>query len=112
MRTVEAAELTDLGCNPAMDQSLLPVFQQDWWLGIARGKENYNEARVPKDGVIVGRLPYVIRRTKIGTRWGATPAWSHLGGPILSQSLSEGEKLDVLGRLIAQLPTNVSYGFV
>jgi len=112
VRTAQAPALTDSACNPRLDQSSLPVFQQDWWLGIARGEGNYNEARALKNGVLVGRLAYVIRRTKIGARWGAAPACSHLVGPALSQSLSEGEKLDVLGRLIAQLPTNVSYGFV
>jgi hypothetical protein len=88
------------------------VFQQSWWLEIARGTGSYHEARVFKDGVLVGNLPYVVRRTKIGARWGAAPDWSHLGGPILSQSLTDAEKSEVLRQLIAQLPANISYGFV
>ena len=100
------------GASFAIDQSLLPVFQQDWWLETVRREGNYHDAMVFKDDALVGRLPYVVRRTKVGLRWGAAPGWSHLGGPIVSPSLSEEEKLEVLGRLIAQLPANVSYGFV
>lgn len=95
-----------------IEQSSIPVFQQDWWLDIVRQKRNYREAQVFKGHVLVGRLPYVVRRTKIGMLWGASPDWSHLGGPVLSQSLSEQEKNDVLARLIAQLPAHISYGFV
>lgn len=60
----------------------------------------------------MGSLPYVVRRTKVGTRWGAPPDWAHLGGPVVSQMLTDAEKSEVLARLIAQLPKNVSYGFV
>jgi len=109
---IEPLALSDISRDWGLDQSLLPVFQQDWWLEVVRGEGNYNEARVLKDGVLVGRLPYVIRRTKIGARWGGAPDCSHLGGPALSQSLSEEEKFDVVGQLIAELPAKVSFMFV
>ncbi len=107
-----APPTADAASRSAIDQSWLPVFQQDWWLAIARREGNYHEALVVKDHALVGSLPYVVRRTRIGIWWGAAPAWSHLGGPVVSPTLTKAEKLEVLGRLIAQLPANVSYGFV
>jgi hypothetical protein len=109
---VTAALTKDSALGYIIDQSTLPVFQQNWWLEIARRTGSYHEARVFKNRVLVGSLPYAVRRTKIGLRWGAAPDWSHLGGPVVSQSLSDAEKSDVLGQLIAQLPANISYGFV
>ena len=94
-----------------IDQSTLPVFQQKWWVAATQGS-GCHEARIFKDRTLVGSLPYVVRRTKVGTRWGAPPDWAHLGGPVVSQMLTDAEKSDVLARLIAQLPKNVSYGFV
>jgi len=109
---VPAARTKDSALSCVVDPSMLPVFQQSWWLETVRGTESFREARAFKESVLVGSLPFVIRRTKIGLRWGAPPAWSHLGGPVVSQSLSDAEKSDVLCRLIAQLPANISYGFV
>jgi hypothetical protein len=110
-RAVLATRSREFAAVNGIDQSMLSIFQQSWWLEIARGTEHYREATVLKDGVLVGSLPYVLRRTKLGIRWGACPDWSHIGGPVVCQSLSEEEKSDVLDRLIAQLPANVSFGF-
>jgi hypothetical protein len=110
-KAVLATRSRGLVAVKGIDQSMLSVFQQSWWLEIARGTEHYREARVLEDGVLVGSLPYVLRRTKLGIRWGACPDWSHIGGPVVCQSLSEGEKSDILDRLIGQLPENVSFGF-
>jgi hypothetical protein len=108
---VLATRARDLALTYGIDQTMLPVFQQSWWLEIARGSGRYCEAKVFRDGLLVGMLPYVLRRTKLGIRWGAIPDWSHVGGPIVCQSLSEEEKSDVLNQLIAQLPLNISFGF-
>ncbi len=110
--TKSAPTLATVKLESDIEPASVPVFQQDWWLEIVRQKGNYREAQVFKDHVLIGRLPYVVRRTKIGMLWGASPDWSHLGGPILSQALIEQEKSDVLARLIAQLPAHISYGFV
>jgi hypothetical protein len=94
-----------------IDESLLPVYQQRWWLDIARGDKRYHEARVLEDGIVVGRLPYIIRRSRFGLRWAASPDWSHFGGPVTSPLLSDDEKSCVFSKLIAQLPRSISFGF-
>ena len=67
--------------------------------------------QVLEDGVVVGILPYIVERRKFAIRWGGCPAWSHLGGPVVSQALSDARKADVLRRLIAQLPRNIAFEF-
>jgi hypothetical protein len=108
----DCAETTNpAGEFKAIDQSGLPVFQQDWWVRIARGAARYFEARVLDDGVVVGILPYIVERRKFAIRRGGCPSWSHLGGPVVSQALSDAQKASVLRRLIAQLPRNIAFEF-
>jgi hypothetical protein len=90
----------------------LAVFQQPWWLEIARRGEDYREFQVSQDGAIVGSLGFVLATNHIGNRLGFPPIWAHLGGPVLSPALSPIEKADVLRRLLAQLPRNISFKFV
>jgi hypothetical protein len=90
----------------------LAVFQQPWWLDIAKRGEDYRELQVRQNGVIVGSLGFVVATNHIGNRLGFPPIWAHLGGPVLSPALSRIEKADVLRRLMAQLPRNISFKFV
>jgi hypothetical protein len=90
----------------------LPVFQQPWWFEIAARDEDRREFTVRHEGVVVGRLPFVVVTDRIGNRLGFPPIWSRLGGPTVSQELDRGEKGAVLRRLLAQLPRSISFKFV
>jgi VanZ like family len=90
----------------------LPVFQQRWWVEIARGTAHLNEAQVVEGNIVVGRLPYVVQRNKAGFKCGGLFNWTHMGGPVISQDLSEEAKAEVLRQLLAQLPRNISLHFV
>jgi hypothetical protein len=90
----------------------LPVFQQRWWVEIARGTAHLNEAQVVEGNIVVGRLPYVVQRNKAGLKCGGLFHWTHMGGPVISQDLSGEAKAEVLHQLLAQLPRNVSLHFV
>ena len=81
----------------------LPVFQQRWWVAIARGTAHLNEAQVVEGNIVVGRLPYVVQRNKAGFKCGGLFNWTHLGGPVISQDLSGEAKAEVLHQLLAQL---------
>lgn len=96
----------------SIDQFSLPVFQQDWWVKIARGPTDYDEAKVLEGNVVVGSLPFSFRKNRLGIMWGGDFHWSHLGGPIVSQDLSPKRQAEVLDELIAQLPRGTSYRFV
>jgi hypothetical protein len=90
----------------------LPVFQQPWWLEIARGDSDYREVHVRRDGVSVGHLAFIVVTNKLGNKLGFPPVWSHLGGPVVSQALESEERCQVIHELVAQLPGNMSFRFV
>jgi hypothetical protein len=101
-------------CQPTAGTSPydLAVFQQPWWLEIAKRGEDYREFVVRKCGKIVGSLGFVVATNKAGNRLGFPPIWAHLGGPVLDQSLNHIEKAEALRRLMVQLPRNISFKFV
>jgi hypothetical protein len=93
-------------------QEHLAVFQQPWWLEIAKRGEDYQELQVHKGGVVVGSLGFVLVTNQVGNKLGFPPVWAHLGGPVLDPALGRNTRADVLRRLVAQLPHNVSFKFV
>ena len=90
----------------------LPVFQQRWWVEIARGAAHLNEAQVIEDNIVVGRLPYVVQRNKAGFKCGGLFHWTHMGGPVISRHLPAEAKAATLRQLLSQLPRNVTLNFV
>jgi hypothetical protein len=98
--------------DSGIDQSELPIFSQDWWIDIARGSSDYRELRVLQGDVTIGRLPFVLSRNRIGLVQGHDPHWSHLGGPIVAETLSRTEQARVIQSLLEQLPRSVSFHFV
>ena len=95
-----------------LGQGGLAVFQQSWWLDIAKRGEDYRELRIRQEGMVAGSLGFVVATNQIGNRLGFPPIWAHLGGPVVNQALNRGEKADVFRRLVAQLPRNISFKFV
>ena len=95
-----------------IDQSELPIFSQDWWINIARGSSKFRESKVVRRGVVVGRLPFVLSRSRLGLLRGQDPHWSHLGGPVVDRRLSRTEQAEVIRSLLEQLPRWVSFNFV
>ena len=95
-------------CTPGValgiDQYSLPIFNQDWWIEIARGSSDYRELTVSHGNVVVGSLPVVLSRNRVGLVRAHSPHWSSLGGPILDESLPRAEQTGVLNRLLEQLP--------
>ena len=89
-----------------------PVFQQQWWLQLAKGDADYREMQVRHDGALVGYLPFVVAVNRLGNRLGFPPIWSHLGGPVVNQELEREERATVIRQLIAQLPSKMSFRFV
>ncbi len=95
-----------------IEQADLAVFQQHWWLQIAKGNADYHELHCHKSGVIIGTLAFIIVNNRFGNRLGISPIWSHLGGPVVSQALNSTERTETIRQLIAQLPRNISFKFV
>ncbi len=92
--------------------SALPIFNQNWWIQIARGSSKYRELRVAYRGAVAGRLPVLFSRSRVGLLRGHDPHWSHLGGPVVDEGLSRTEQADVIRSLLEQLPKRVSFTFV
>ena len=97
------------GSDP--NQSHLPIFNQDWWITIARGSSDYRELRVVDGDAVLGKLPYVLSRN-YGFLQAHDPHWSHLGGPILDERLSRKEQAEVVQQLLAKFPRWCSGYFV
>jgi len=95
-------------------RNALPVFLQDWWLAAARAAiaRPYREARVFREGMIVGYLGCTLKRNRIGIRTWEPFDWCRVNEPVLSQSLNEADKTAVLRELLQQLPRDYSYEFV
>lgn len=98
--------------DPERGRFDLSVFHQSWWQDIARKFPGYRELRVVQGERTVGRLPFVLRRNRLGLTFGQDPYWAHLGGPILEEDLSSAEKAKVLRSLLQQLPRRASFSFV
>lgn len=107
MSTIDQVEIAD-----AISQSNLPIFNQDWWINIARGSSNYCELKVVNGIDVLGRLPFVLSRNRLGLVQAHDPHWSHLGGPVIDESLSPAEQAEVLHLLLEQLPRRTSFYFV
>jgi hypothetical protein len=89
----------------AADQLRLSIFQQDWWLKIAKGSARLKEVQVHgTNGAVIGSLTYIVRRKALGISWGGGPHLSHTSGPIVCKNLSDEEKTIVLGQLFKKLP--------
>ena len=100
-------------CQPFadMDQLRSTIFQQNWWLQIARGSASVEEVQVlSQTGVVVGRIQYIVERNVIGIPLGRDPRLTRVGGPIVSDDLSDADKSIVLAQLIEKLP-NISFMF-
>ena len=101
-----------LSQDAAHVRSDLSVFSQDWWLDIARASSDFRELTVVRGNRIVGRLPFVLWRNRLGLSCGQDPYWSHLGGPILEDGLDRAAQADVIRLLLEQLPRWTSFSFV
>jgi hypothetical protein len=94
-----------------LNQSDLPIFNQDWWITIARGSSDYRELRIVDGDAVLGKLPFVLSR-HLGLFRAHDPHWSHLGGPIVDERLSRKEQAEVVQQLLAKFPPWYSGYFV
>jgi hypothetical protein len=94
-----------------IDRLKLAIFQQDWWLTIARGSACLKEVQVhDANGVVVGRLVYIVQYGFLGIPLGSGPHLSRVSGPILGNNLRDEEKAIIINELIRKLP-NISFTF-
>ena len=98
--------------DPRLVRSDLSVFSQDWWLKSARRSSDYREVKVVHRSQVVGRLPFILRKNRLGLASGQDPFWSRLGGPILDESLDHTEQNEVIRSLLEKLPRWASFHFV
>jgi hypothetical protein len=103
-----------LGTNFTIQPNTLSVFEQDWWLEIARRDEaTCHTARVILDGTTVAFLRYDVITDRFCASRSRRSDWSHIYGvPYLAVNLLESQKAPVLRQLIQQLPSNVSFCFI
>ena len=89
------------------------IFHEPWWLEIATGGR-YRIAEVRDHGVVVGRLPYYVKKKMGGVLVGDLPPLTHFLGPALVGCEGKSHKQftyrqDVTRELISQLPKTSSF---
>src|ERR1700751_3923496 len=90
---------------PFENMNWLAIFQQDWWLKIARGSGCLKEVQVHgANRAVIGSLTYAIQRNAIGIPSGGSAPLSRLNAPIVSDALNESEKASAIAQLIDKLP--------
>lgn len=88
-------------CAQAPD---LPVFLQDWYLDAVCGEDQWDVVFARKGGLVVGILPYFIKR-KGPWRYVAMPPLCKMMGPYLLPAFrTPRREMPLLKELIGQLP--------
>lgn len=83
------------------------IFQQPWWLN-ALAPNHWHEAIVEKNGEVIARLPYVVKK-KYGLTILSKPPLTQTSGPWLKPSQAKytnqlSEQKELMQELIEQLP--------
>lgn len=79
------------------------LFHQPWWLSVVtRGRSQ--EAVVTHEGVVVGRMPYFVRRRR-GWLFSEMPPFTRTLGPVISVANGRSRPHPkIVGKLVEQLP--------
>jgi hypothetical protein len=85
------------------------IFHEPWWLEIASGGA-CREASVSSNGMVIGRLPYLLSRKVGGQKVLIMPEMTHVLGPAMAAEIVAGDstrslrQFNITSDLIAQLP--------
>ena len=88
------------------------AYQEDFFYNRAANGLRKFEPRAWRNGRLVGRLPFTVRRQGGLFFSGGAPSWAHIAEPILTSDLSDEDKSNVLRELVLQLPRWASLCFV
>lgn len=97
-----------LSLQPIIDENRLSIFEQQHWVTAACDNKPASTT-VERNGAVIGRILY-SNRSKYGFRLAGNPPWTPYGGIVLSEKLSNTEKLEVARELLKRLP-NRSFTF-
>jgi hypothetical protein len=85
------------------------IFHEPWWMEIVCNGA-YRETTVAVDGVVIGRLPYKIRKQTPGLTVIGMPTMTHVLGPAIDENAGGNKlrrqikNLGITAKLLAQLP--------
>ncbi len=92
-------------CN---NEKSLPLFSQYWWLDAVCGKTNWDVVLVEKGGLVIGSMPYFVKKKLIFTILTLPPFTQTLGPWIRYTSENHttklGKETEVINALVTQLP--------
>ena len=92
--------------------AVLQVPQESFFYNRAANGLRKFEPMAWRNGRLVGRLPFTVRRQRGLFFSGGPPSWAHIAEPILKSDLSDQDKSNVLRELVLQLPRWTSLCFV
>jgi hypothetical protein len=85
------------------DQTSAPVIvPKDWRGAVLAASAQYRQATVLEYGEVLASVPYFVRRSRLGFRWGRNPDWSiptglHLEPRLTSNRRAQGHHLALSG---------------
>jgi hypothetical protein len=85
-----------------------PVYLQPWFTNIAGQGSQTKEFTVYEGAKLTGSLTICMTRNSFGMKQAYNLPWARAAGPMISET-SRNRRSEIVGRLIKQLPANVSY---
>jgi hypothetical protein len=90
------------------ENSDIPIFSLDWWLDAVSCNDDWDASIVEKNGVIIGTMPYVIRK-KYGMTFLVMPPLTQTLGPWIRPSSGkyvdqESDQIKIMKELMEQIP--------
>ena len=86
----------------------IPIFSLDWWLDAVSQNDNWDVLLVEKNGLILGTMPYIIRK-RYGMTFIVMPPLTQTLGPWIRPSNGkyvdqDADQIKIMKELIEQIP--------
>jgi len=90
------------------NEKSLPLFSQYWWLDAVCGKSNWDVVIVEKGGLVVGSMPYFIKKRLFFSLF-ILPPFTQILGPWIRYSSERvtvklGNEMEIIQALLERLP--------
>jgi GNAT acetyltransferase-like protein len=104
--SIPATDALDIEFELAQDPTTVDPY--GWWKGILSASSSYHLAEVVENGQTLGRIPYFVRRSRLGFKWGRNPDWSIPEALYTDPGLTPQQRAIVIEDLVKRLPRHLS----
>jgi hypothetical protein len=108
---LSASQASEASTQPLGAEADRAACAPDWWLDVLSRSAHYRQAEVFEGDDLLARIPYFVRRSRLGFNWGRNPDWSPARPFICHPQLAHGKRIEAVVRLLKRLPPNISFYF-